>query len=359
MTRTAVISAFNPLNSGMYSVDLAAAQFFDGLDLSVTHLVTQDRVHVGRLRFELLRDPAGLAGWDNIIYWGDFLNNPMWGKHDYVPRELKHGWASSAEQAWKQWCALYLEARQYAPRARIFSIGGCFLGADAHDNGSAGEQLRGFLNDAELITPRDERSLELVRSIAPGAPVEAGMDCAWLLDPPAPTRLRRSSRFAVFLGRTLKDHDHEFIRTLEARTGLKAVWLDWLKLGKAPRRADRHFRDMRGLLVEARFVVTDTYHLTINALNCGTPTVCLYDGQKKTQDGTLGDYKKFALLEQLGLLDWLVDVSDPHNLAERIALCMESASDEVFAAAMTAFRARRDRYRHRLREALATDWKRG
>ena len=41
----------------MYSVDLAAEQFFGELQLPVTHLVSQARLRTGRLRFRLLRSP--------------------------------------------------------------------------------------------------------------------------------------------------------------------------------------------------------------------------------------------------------------------------------------------------------------
>lgn len=352
MTATAVISAFNPLNCGMYSVDLAAEQFFGELQLPVTHLVSQERLRTGRLRFRLLRSPAELAAYDNIVYWGDFLNNPMWGERDYVPRELKHGWSRSADAAREQWRMLYLEARHHAPRARIFAIGGCFLGADAATARPLGDGLRGFLDSAALVTPRDGRSLDIVRAMAPDARIEEGMDCAWLLAPPPAGRARGPGYFACFLGRTLEAGDRGFLDELGHRTGLKPVWLDWLRLGKSPWLADRRFRRMRRLLAGARFVVTDTYHLSINALNCATPVVCLFDGSRQVQDGTLGDYKKLALMEQLGLADWLLEVGDGRDLAPRIAGRLEALSEVGIDGALAAFSGRRERYRQRLREAF-------
>jgi len=352
MAATAVISAFNPLNCGMYSVDLAAEQFFGWLRLPVTQLVTQDRLRTGRLRFRLLRSPGELAAYDNIVYWGDFLNNPMWGERDYVPREVKHGWSRSAEAAWVQWRSLYLEARQHAPQARVFAIGGCFLGADAGTTRPLGDSLRGFFDSAELVTPRDGRSLQVARAIAPAARIEAGMDCAWLLDPPAARRGRRGGYFACFLGRTLGEGDRGLFHEIGRRTGLKPVWVEWLRLGKSPWLADRRFRRKRRLLAGARFVVTDTYHLAINALNCGTPVVCLFDGSRQGQDGTLGDYKKLALMEQLGLADWLLEVSDAQRLAARIVERVGAMPAAGIDGLLAGFFARREGYRQRLREAF-------
>jgi len=348
----AVVSAHNPLSYGMYSVDLAAEQFFGELGLPATHVVTQGPTRSGRMRFRLVRSPQELAAFGTVVYWGDFLNNPMWGERDYAGREVKRGWSATREAAWPQWCELYLDPWRLAPATRVFAIGGCFLGADGPAPAGTAERFARFIRSAELVAPRDGRSLETVRRLEPGGRLEEGMDCAWLLRHPPPPDRSGSRYFVCFLGRTLRGRDRGFLDALARRTGLRPVWLDWLNLDKPRFVADWRFRQMQRRIAGAAFVVTDTYHLVINALNRGVPAVCLHDGSQSAQDGTLGDCKKVALLEQLGLPGLLVDVTTPDDLAGRIAAAVEATAGPALEAPLAAFARRRADYVDLLRRAL-------
>ena len=55
--------------------------------------------------------------------------------------------------------------------------------------------------------------------------------------------------------------------------------------------------------------MTDTYHFTINALNRRVRTVCLHDEAHAEADGTLGYAKKRFPMQQHGMRQMLVDVS--------------------------------------------------
>ena len=352
MHRIAVISAFNPYNYGMYSVDLAAHQFFSELGVPFTPVVTQQRTRTGRLRFELVRDASQFAGFDAVVYWGDFLNNPMWGAGAYVQREAKRHKVHDPQSAWENWCALYLDLKRRHPTLRVFAIGGCFLGADGPALPRARAQFEEFIQSAELVTPRDDRSLAIVRQIAPGDRVLPGMDCAWLLPFAPRANTDDSSYFVCFLGRTLRRQSRRFLGELARMQGLRPIWIDWMNLNRPRFIAHWNFERMHRLIAGARFVVTDTYHLTINALNRGVRTVCLYDAGQSESDGTCGDAKKRALLEQLGMTSMLVDVQGEKSLAGRIAERLESVDPQAEAEAFANIARRREGYRATLLAGL-------
>src|SRR5690606_7616273 len=98
------------------------------------------------------------------------------------------------------------------------------------------------------------------------------------------------------------------IQSIARMTGLEAVGLpNWLHL--KPESAARQFRHQRAIVTSAQFLVTDIYHLSINALNCGVPVFCLGrpDGG---QIGTLGDFKKKVLFSMLGLEDRYFEIME-------------------------------------------------
>ena len=352
LRRVAVICSFNPYNYGMYSVDLAAHRFFSELGVPFTLVVTQQRTRTGPLRFKLLRDAAQFAEFDAVVYWGDFLNNPMWGAADYFRRESKHHEVRNQQQAWENWCALYLNLKRRHPTLRVFALGGCFLGADGPALPRAQSHFQEFIQSAELVAPREDRSLAVVKQLAPGGRVLPGMDCAWLLRFAPAVKTDASPYFVCFLGRTLKRQNQEFLGELARRTGLQLVWIDWLNLRRPRFIAHWNFERMHRLISGARFVVTDTYHVTINALNRGVRTVSLYDAGESEWEGTGSDAKKRVLFEQLGMTSMLVDVHGEQALASRISERLEAVDPQAEAEAFANIARRREAYRATLLAAL-------
>lgn len=353
MPGIAVIAAFNPYNYGMYSVDLAAEHFFSNLGAPFSPVVTQCRTRTGRLRFRLLRDPDDFAEFDSVVYWGDFLNNPMFGADDYVTREARRHKVRDPEQAWENWCRLYLQLKQRHPQLRIFALGGCFLGADGPALARTGGAFQEFIQSATLVTPREARSLEVVQRLAPAPHVVPGMDCAWLLPFPAqPAPPTAAPYFVAFLGRTLRRQNHGFLDELARRTGLRMVWIDWNNLRPPRFLAHWNFERMHRWIAGAQFVVTDTYHLVVNALNRSVRTICLYDAEQRGSDGTCGDLKKQALVAQAGAAARLVEVRDPASLSRRIQEQMEACNSDVAKRAFENIAHRRHDYVTTLRAAL-------
>ncbi len=352
MAGIAVISAFNCHNYGMYSVDLAADHFFRELGLPFTHVVTQRRTRVGKLRFQLLRRPEDFAGFDRVVYWGDFLNNPMWGAEDYANREMRRHGVRDPATGLANWSELYLNLKRHHPAVSVFALGGCFLGADTRTSQPTRDHLVDFLQSAELVLPRDGKSLEIVRELAPVEHVRPGMDCAWLLPFGPKPQVSESRYFVCFLGRTLRRQHKRLAAELAKATGLQPVWLDWLNLRLPRFVAHWNFNRMHRLIAGARFVVTDTYHLVINALNRGVRTVCLYDASQSPTAGSCGDVKKQVLMEESGFASMLVEVAGSVPLAQRIHRRLQTCDEQAESASFARLAQRRSEFRRELRAAL-------
>jgi hypothetical protein len=358
MPGIAAVSAYNPRNYGMYSVDLAAGSFFGGLGLPHTPIITQSRRWIGhrrrtgRLCFEILRDVRELGRFDTVVYWGDFLNNPMWGQDDYAMREVRRHRVAGLRQGLENWRALYLELKRHHPSLRVLAVGGCFLGTDGDALATVRAPFQRFLETADLVAPRDERSFEILHALAPDARLAQGMDCAWLLPfPPRPGR-SRDGHFVWSLGRTFRGDQRRLIRELSRLTGLRAVQVDWLNLHRPQFLAHWYFERMHRLIAGAEFVLADAYHLVINTLLRGVRAVCLHDPAAAESDGSCGDAKKAILLRQVGMPEMLVDVRQEDSLARRVQERLLAFGEADLDRALSRFQVRRDGFRRTLETAL-------
>lgn len=308
----AIITAANPLNSGMYSVDLAAMSLFSQLGMKHTFFLPQAKkkrlfkyipllnsynLRFGNIRHKLLSSAQQLEEFTHIIYWGDFLNNPRYGRLDFSPRDVAFGHSSTKAEAYKRWAEIFALVDQ-EPSAHVLAVGGNFQ--HAFDESEAGV-LSSFLKKADLVLPRDPRSFNNLKPLLSHKTVlSQGMDCAFLL-PPLASHLQEGKYFCYEFGRSSLPNIEQLISSIEAATGLRGFRLPkWLHLKHQV--AHKEFSKQREFLAKAQFVITDIYHLSINTLNCDTPVFCLGRAASE-QTGTLGDYKKQALFSMLGLKD--------------------------------------------------------
>jgi len=315
--KIAVITAANPRNSGMYSVDLAAKEFFSQLGVDFTIFVAQAkkknisrilpglqayRLQFGQLRHSLLRSIDELNSFSHIVYWGDFLNNPRYGRADFAPRDVSCGLAKSEEEAWLRWGRLFA-LTDGAPSGRVMSVGGNFQ----HPLDAAeAETLRTFLSKADCVLPRDPYSLKNIAPLAsPSTKLAGGIDCAFLLSN-HDQFVEEGKYFCYEFGRSALPDTEALVRSVEAATGLNGIRLaDWLNLRY--KSADAVFWRQKAVISSAQFILTDIYHLSINALNSGVPVFCLGE-PSGAQTGTLGDFKKKVLFEMLTLDDHYYEI---------------------------------------------------
>jgi hypothetical protein len=301
--RVGVMCAYNPHNSGMYSVDLSARQYFTALGVDHELCVSQNRTRVGVLRYRLVRSANDLRHIDTLVYWGDFQNNPMWGRREYPQRERRQHGVTDPEQGFDNWRELYLRIGDQLPAStRVLSVGGCFIGMEAGITGpDVADEVRGFLRRASAVVVRDPLSHRTLTSFDPTAPsVALGFDCASLLQASPPAQ-RRGPYFAYSFSRSLApEAAREVVDRTERETGWRGVAIDWLR-----RRGSRHlvhprFRLNLMLMRHAQFCLTDTYHFAINSLTQGTLPICVVR-QDVALNSTLNEAKKAALMQMVGL----------------------------------------------------------
>lgn len=296
--RTGVICASNPRNSGMYCVDKAARRYFRSIGQPFDLIITQGRPGIGDLRYRMIRDASALMDYDTLVYWGDFLNNPMWGINEYS----RTRWTAGHEAALEEWMSLYLRARHRHPHLRVVVAGGCALGASSHlQDPNLSALYREFLDSAEAVILRDPDSVEIAREHgSSNAPIKLGFDCASLLQPFEPAQWR-GSYFAYSFHRSLdQDEAQAMVATVERQTGLRGVRIDWLH-NRWPRRLF-HLRlhSQLALMRHARFCLTDIYHFSVCAMTQGTAALCFSKGEQEV-NSTLNERKKALLFDMIGL----------------------------------------------------------
>jgi hypothetical protein len=169
-----------------------------------------------------------------------------------------------------------------------------------------------YASSFDAIFPRDAESLRDLVSFAPsaaGGRVEAGLDGAFLLAPAGFVSRGASTRpspLRYFFGRSGFTGTNRLL--LKAGLALRRPprqmpgWLDVRPEHNGRTYIACQFDRIRG----AAAVLTDTYHLCVNALNLGVPVVGI--GKPAARQITAaGDFKKSVLFDSLGLRDFYVD----------------------------------------------------
>jgi hypothetical protein len=348
-----VICARNPgrRNLGMYSVDLSAARYFSGRGLPYRLLTYAGHRRVGGLRYERLDGPEGYANYREIVFWGDFQQNPIWGVQNHAPRVARDRRVSVEEgsEEWKR--RFLLRGVPIASGQKFYSVGTCFLGArDALDQvGLEAAEYADLLARFSAIVPRDDASYAELSELGLTNLVR-GFDCASLLDHPR-FEARPRGRFAYAFGRGLEGGAGTRIVERVARSlGLRAVPVAWLLGRYQLKNLSRRYERALAVLQSVDFLVTDIYHLSINALNVGCPVYCLGRDEEPFAR-TCGDYKKVVLLEMLGLREEYIgftETADPIPSVSEAILARRRSG----AAPQPGFQARKESFRG----ALASLW---
>ena len=204
-------------------------------------------------------------------------------------------------------------------------------GAIAQRSPSEQAELRELYSTRfRAIFPRDPASLDaLQRQQTADATTETalGLDAAFLLDRHPEVRQDAGiGAFVTFFGRSLKDHGNALIERAGAATGLEHMPLGkWF--GIRPPLVDFKFDRMRRRLSRSAFVLTDTYHVAVNAMAEGAPVVGV-GIRADSQVGTLGDFKKQQLFCMFGLDAHYVALAGPEEIPDAgaaLAAAIETA----------------------------------
>lgn len=330
--KIAVITAYNPRNCGMYTVDLSAKQFFEALNVDYMIFRAQSKLHPlfgDRLKFQKLTSQRQLDGFSKIVYWGDFINNPAYGINDFAGREVSWGKSKSLTDSFEKWMRLFL-LDGFDGCAKVYSISNNFQTLSTlpqQFNEKEIDRIKSnLLLNFNFIAPRDPLSLKLMKDLIPEAHkrIHQGIDAAFLLDQekiyPSLRNQNKNSTFVYFFGRSNFSDVESLIKSIEKASGLRAVKLnDWLSMNRLS--YDITLFHALKSIKNASFVLTDTYHLAINSMNLDVPVVG-FGVKSESQTDTCGDFKKRVLFDQFSIGDFYIE-SEPNKLNEKIDEILE------------------------------------
>jgi len=349
MKNIAVICALPPeRNTGMATVDLSAFSNLPRLlpDAKITlytyGATSQYAYQKGELPFDhvdLLANPEAYLNSDVFIFWGDFIHSHSYWKLDRGSWDKSLD-ALSVEERKKVQADKYADYSKYVflagqdkrKLASSIVFGSTIITNEAQDmlDAAYAANYNGLMENAGAVLFRDALS---AAKVSPLRKREATLacDCALLLRDDQLAQLGDFSRantrkgVGVFFGRSSsKMQMLNFARQVAAEAGEELRWVPWFPtlrrlrlpaklLGYNIPEGHKSVGALLSELTACRFVITDTYHMCVNAWRLGIPAICIGDGAAD-QNSSLADKKKeifyemygarrlYAFTEQLGLL---------------------------------------------------------
>ncbi|MCK8432085.1 polysaccharide pyruvyl transferase family protein [Streptomyces sp. D2-8] len=374
MGRVAVITAPNIgyRNTGMLTVDLAFESLRRRMDTAVD--ATWYTLHTPET--VPLRDGARGTGFpfrflplaehldtlrdhDAVVFWGDFLHTRHYLAQDATNRLLDFGFAADRDDARAQLNRALLFADQPDELlARTLSYGGTILHNTQSDyeDKEYGPLFSRLVTRSHRMWVRDPLSAAKIAHLRGDRTTDHfGADAALLSRPGdlghlPTTQWSRSvpdgGAIGVFLGaRTpIPDWLPAFCQGLSDRLGAPLEWLPWFDRDVparvshiAARPGDPTVGDLVGVLPRYRLVITDTYHLAVNAWGAGTPAVCVGapEPTPKTHDDylTLSDVKKHVFHMAYDATDFYLTTQEGHGQdLDRLVRLLEGGGADTVAA---------------------------
>ncbi|WP_369386841.1 polysaccharide pyruvyl transferase family protein [Streptomyces sp. CG1] len=321
MARVAVITAPNIgyRNTGMLTVDLAfeslRRRMGNEIDATWYTLHLPETVPLRAcargtdfpFRFHALTEHLdSLRDHDAVVFWGDFLHTRHYLAQDATNRLLDFGIAEDRDAARALLHRTLLLADQPDELlARTLSYGGTILHntqSDYEDKEYGSLFLR-LMTRSHRVWARDPLSAAKIAHLRGDRTTDYfGSDAALLSRPGdldhLPTtgwseQVPEGGAIGVFLGaRTpVPDWLPAFCQGLSDRFGAPLEWLPWFdrdipsQAGHIPTRPGDHtIGDLVRVLSRYRLVITDTYHLGVNAWGAGTPVVCVGAPEPRRQE---------------------------------------------------------------------------
>ena len=340
MKKIAVICAsprkFNP---GMFSVDLAFHYLMkrQGVETEINYFVLaypSDRSFLSQLPFQYKLAQENLSeiyDSDAIVLWGDFLISQHYHA-DLNKRLVKKKYAANHQDAQKiiNECLLFSSAPLgVLEKCFVFGCSQLLDSNNALADQSYVKLSNNLIKSAQGVWMRDIYSSLKVSRIR-GDNIDAcyGVDASLLLatsknipeaDEP-PLAVHRS--VGIFLKRTKISPtvSLQFASDLCNRLGLDAEWIPWFhpSTRQYHRSFKKHFSSITSMkseleilpllssLKKYQLIITDTYHLCLNAWNLGIPAICITNGNE-LDSASLSDKKKEVFYLSNEAQDFLVN----------------------------------------------------
>jgi Polysaccharide pyruvyl transferase len=331
-------------NAGMVTVDLAFESIHKRLGGDVdVEWFTMHLPSVGRMRpylsednlpFRLQRLDGSSPSRDTVrVIWGDFLQARHYLEQDAMIKLLGCGRAADRAEARDLQHRLLLLRDETTESLQRTVLYGSTLLHNTQSDYEDSDYFRAFsrlVAECHAIWLRDPISVAKAGHLrdADRQPL-FGADAALLLDSEEVAPLERTGwvdsiedqqAVGIFVGERTETPFWlaQFCEEIAARLHVRLDWLPWSEAGPPPQLAIdvRHgattFGDLLAALPRYRLIVTDTYHLCVNAWRVGTPAVCIAAPQPgPSPDGllTLNDWKKHVFYASYDAMDLYLSTS--------------------------------------------------
>lgn len=345
-------------NTGMFSVDLAAWFF-----------LTQNFPN-STIRFFTLYPPSGdfhsspfnyekreeFKKWnddcDVILYWGDFL-------HGYAYKKAMEKWLAKHEPSFDSSKVketvrsfLYRKGLPKKSNQKIIVYGGTILfnNWSDHADDTYHNDLKYLLNLADAVWMRDPFSTSEIQYLTQNYSHTQGTDCALFLSKSflknsfASTKKNKSIGF--FFGRSYLNIQafSKLLEELKQGNYTEVFWLNW---GKPPFFLNRYEEVTKHInnldvrprveeplnvlqtLTSADIIISDTYHVCVNAWNLGIPAICIIDdispslpvnsGENNWRDKRVSFYWQYNFSPFLVYISSLSKAENAKLIAEKIS----------------------------------------
>jgi hypothetical protein len=385
MKKIAIICAppHGEFNPGMHSVDLAAFSFFHRNNFS-------EEID---LQFYVLHDPEPrlkeflfpqlpfkyqvffnqldeLYQSDLIIYWGDFFHNAPFNRG--LSRRLVHyGIAENENLAMEiiQKHFFLSEApMEVLNKTVVFGSNYFINGAKDMLNETFKDNSVRFFSNIKRVWNRDMLSAIRMSHIKSDYTTNfLGVDCCFLFENGFKSAAQNNSNWAqtwlksiinkkpkagVFLGRMPKDLTliTPFVAELKQQLKVDMEWIPWfwqneefyttIRQHLPGVLINQEFDDLMALyelLKSYDFIITDTYHLCLNAWKMGIPAICIGSGNSLL-DGALTDKKKeffFDMYEAQDFYVYLEEIKHVEARTNRIHLLAEYIFNQTITNKVT------------------------
>jgi len=325
-----IICAFNPnRNTGMYTVDKAALDFFENFpdaNLSFYTIGDLSQFDSGEedatINYLSLLDNYELfISSDLIVYWGDFLHSYTYWINDLDPRMQSHKISYSVDDSLEYlYKAILLEEADISVLNKVVIYGSTMLPDDSTvlSNDRYFSGLKRLISNSRGVFFRDALSSSKYSFLGSDQSMY-GTDCAIINCNSYPINTDINNKIGVYFGRSDSAERLKFLAFVFAVTkklDKKAEWVQWF-----PQRSrDRLFSyilsgivskdqqqpsDIIEKLYSYDIVITDVYHIAVNSWARGIPAILIGYGAKHDK-GTLGSKKKETLYAQFFLQKFYV-----------------------------------------------------
>ncbi|UTW05543.1 polysaccharide pyruvyl transferase family protein (plasmid) [Amphritea atlantica] len=283
---------------------------------------------------------------DVILFWGDFIYSYDFWISALIPRMISHGIAKDFESAIEfLYKYIMLEGADDSVYSKVI-IYGTTIVADDSVSLCCGRYFRSMcklIEKARLVCFRD--ALSYARFTFLGSPaLKLAPDCAMLNSNKYPLGVGGNDRVGVYIGRSEKIEQLKFVflaRSIKKKIKKNVEWIQWFPRKTRDKRLSflisgsvsgerLKSSEVVKSLYQYDFIITDVYHLAVNAWARGIPVILIGYGARH-EKMTLGSKKKEILFSSFFLQDYYVfwesiSIFGNSDLVETVDLKLKSHS---------------------------------